>query len=438
MEETMEREGKQVLDRLIRAGHEAYFVGGCVRDKLLGRPLKDIDIATAALPEQVMRLFAKTAPTGLQHGTVTVIMDTYTFEVTTFRKESEYEQYRKPKSVEFISDLNEDLRRRDFTINAMALAADGSTIDPFGGAEDLRSKLIRAVGDPHERFREDALRMLRGIRFACEYGFELEPATWDALIRHAPLLAHVAMERVSAELDKMIEGRAPDRAVDLLHRSGLPRHFKQPIDWPLSAREPLPAPIARGKLERVSGAELRWAALFAGLGMDADAAQTAMKRLKCSGKKTESVAKLLRVDAWMRGKVAAFGGGIGAPAETARPRPLPDETGYEWTALGCVQFGKAAVRDWLSFAAWRAEAMDERGWPPFVRRAADWLERVPVERVTDLNVSGGDVAAELNGKPGPWLGDLLRDLLVDVALGKVPNERTSLLERAKITAKRED
>ena len=240
MTEAMEQKGKEVLLRLMQAGFEAYFVGGCVRDKMLGRRLKDIDIATSALPDQVIALFPRTVPTGLKHGTVTVIIDGHAFEVTTFRKESEYEQFRRPKQVEFISDLHEDLRRRDFTVNAMALDANGRCIDPFGGQEDLRNGQIRCVGNPEERFHEDALRMLRGIRFACEYGFELERLTWEALCRHAPLLVHVAIERVTAELEKMIEGRSPDRAVSLLVESRLLRYLGQPVEWPLAAWEQAP------------------------------------------------------------------------------------------------------------------------------------------------------------------------------------------------------
>lgn len=430
MSEQMEREGKQVLARLGEAGYEAYFVGGCVRDKLLGRPLKDIDIATSALPEQVMSLFPRTAPTGLQHGTVTVIMERHTFEVTTFRKESEYERFRKPKAVEFISDLNEDLRRRDFTINAMAIAADGRRIDPFGGAADLASKRIRAVGDPLERFHEDALRMLRGIRFACEYGFEMEPDTWDALVRHAPLLAHVAMERVYAELDKMIDGRSPDRAVELLVRSGLPRYFKQSVDWPLAYWPRCPMPIDEGMLARLSGSELRWAALFVLMNMDAASAQEAMQRLKFPGKKSERIVKLLQVNVWMNERIGGDGGNSYAQRALAHV-----EAGFDTVALCCVEFGKPVVRQWLTLAAWREEALSERGWLPFAERAAEWVTDVPVDSVNELAVNGTDIAAELDMRPGPWLGRLLRVLLAEVARRKLPNERTSLIREAKIRIK---
>lgn len=427
---TMEREGKEVLHRLGQAGYEAYFVGGCVRDKLLGRPLKDIDIATSALPDDVMRLFARTAPTGLQHGTVTVIMERHTFEVTTFRKESEYEQFRRPKEVEFISDLNEDLRRRDFTINAMALDADGATIDPFGGADDLAAGRIRCVGNPMERFHEDALRMLRGIRFACEYGFELEADTWSGLVRHAPLLVHVAMERVCAELDKMIEGRAPDRAVRLLVRSGLPRHFKQPIDWPLSVWERCPETFERESLLKVDGPLLRWTALFILMGMDSVRAKEAMKRLKFAGKKSDTILKLLQSNAWMEERL----GHVCYPDNTSVNN---DETGFELMADCCVTFGKRIVLEWLSLAAWQTDVLGGDRFIPFVERGRVWVKRVPVDQVSELNISGSDLAEELRMKPGPWLGRVLQQLLADTARLRLPNEGSALLQQAKLLVKQE-
>ncbi|WP_394297943.1 CCA tRNA nucleotidyltransferase, partial [Gordoniibacillus kamchatkensis] len=215
-----------MLRTLTEAGYEAYFVGGCVRDRLLGVPVKDMDIATSALPAQVMSLFVRTVPTGLQHGTVTVILEGHTFEVTTFRTESGYVDYRRPQTVEYVTSLEEDLRRRDFTMNAMAMDAEGNVCDPFGGREDLARGVLRCVGEAEQRFGEDALRMLRCIRFAAAYGLEVEAGTWAALREQAPLLRHIAMERCRAELERMVEGPAPVRALRLLADSGLWRHFK--------------------------------------------------------------------------------------------------------------------------------------------------------------------------------------------------------------------
>ncbi|MEC0064418.1 CCA tRNA nucleotidyltransferase, partial [Paenibacillus thiaminolyticus] len=228
-EELLYAESKQVMRQLLDMGHEAYIVGGSVRDRLLGRPIGDIDIATSALPEQVMALFRRVVPTGLAHGTVTVVMDHYTYEVTTFRKESAYEDHRRPEEVEFIDDLEEDLRRRDFTINAMALDIEGRLRDPFGGRADLERGLIRCVGDPETRFREDALRMLRGVRFASLLGGRIAKSTWRALLRQRETLRYVAMERVRDELWKLTAGANPARGWAMLARSGLLRYAKEPL-----------------------------------------------------------------------------------------------------------------------------------------------------------------------------------------------------------------
>ena len=220
---------RQIIDRLEEYGYEAYFVGGFVRDRLLNKPIKDIDIATSAMPDAVLKLFKRAEPTGLQHGTVTVILEGTPFEVTTFRSESGYTDHRRPDQVAFITDLREDLSRRDFTINAMALDRSMQLIDPFGGELDLLAKLLRCVGDARERFDEDALRMLRCIRFAAEYCLEIEQATWDAILLHQQAIRNVATERVRVELERIIEGSSPERGVALLVQSGLSAYFQVPL-----------------------------------------------------------------------------------------------------------------------------------------------------------------------------------------------------------------
>ena len=165
---------KKIIFRLEAEGFSAFMVGGCVRDILMGRAPKDWDVATSASPGEVQRLFEKTVPTGERHGTVTVILDGGKAEVTTFRSESAYSDHRRPDSVTFVSDLKEDLKRRDFTINAMAMRADGTVMDYFGGGADLKAGIIRCVGEARERFEEDALRMLRALRFSAELGFEID------------------------------------------------------------------------------------------------------------------------------------------------------------------------------------------------------------------------------------------------------------------------
>ncbi|MEL3972664.1 CCA tRNA nucleotidyltransferase [Rossellomorea oryzaecorticis] len=213
-----------LLKRIEQAGFQAYFVGGSVRDYLLGRPINDVDIATSAYPGEIKDIFPRTADIGIEHGTVLVIEETGEYEITTFRTESGYGDYRRPDKVEFIRSLEDDLRRRDFTMNSLAMDAEGVIYDPFEGQADIKHKIIRTVGKPSDRFSEDALRMLRGIRFVSQLGFELEPSTLMSLKSHSSLLSHIAVERKAMEFEKMIGGDFREKAMQLLLHSTL---FKQ-------------------------------------------------------------------------------------------------------------------------------------------------------------------------------------------------------------------
>jgi len=196
--------GQKILKSLNQAGYEAYFVGGMVRDILLGRCLYDIDIATSASPEVVLDLFPNTKATGVHYGVVTVITEGMAIEVATFRQEDNYSNHRHPDQVVFTKSLTADLIRRDFTINAMALGQDGVIIDPFNGQADLQAKVIRAVGDPKKRFSEDALRILRGVRFVSQLGFDIEAKTLMAMRENRALLADLSFERIKKELERMM------------------------------------------------------------------------------------------------------------------------------------------------------------------------------------------------------------------------------------------
>lgn len=198
-----------ILKVLQDNGHEAYIVGGCVRDSIMGRTPEDWDVTTSASPQQVKALFPKTIDTGIEHGTVTVMIDKEGFEVTTYRIDGAYEDNRHPKDVVFTSNLLEDLKRRDFTINAMAYSPVSGLVDEFGGIEDLRNKTIRCVGDPRERFGEDALRMMRAVRFAAQLGFALEDSVREAIREMADSLDHISAERIQVELVKILTSQNP-------------------------------------------------------------------------------------------------------------------------------------------------------------------------------------------------------------------------------------
>ena len=193
---------RKILKKLAQAGFEGYAVGGCVRDSLLGREPHDWDVTTAARPEEVKKVFAdgRIIDTGLKHGTVTLLTDSGPVEITTFRTEGIYSDSRHPDRVSFVADVHEDLSRRDFTVNAMAYSPDRGLRDDFGGQEDLRAGVLRCVGDPDRRFREDALRILRAARFAARYGFRIEEATAAAMLRNRELMLRLSPERVFAEL----------------------------------------------------------------------------------------------------------------------------------------------------------------------------------------------------------------------------------------------
>ncbi|WP_455148461.1 CCA tRNA nucleotidyltransferase [Clostridium sp.] len=201
---------EEILGKLREHGYEAFAVGGCVRDAILGRIPGDWDITTSAHPEEVKQVFGHTIDTGLQHGTVTVMRDHIGYEITTYRIDGEYEDGRHPKEVVFTAELREDLRRRDFTINAMAYSHETGIVDIFGGIEDLAARRIRCVGDAGERFTEDALRILRAVRFSAQLGFSIEEMTWQALCELAPSLVHVSKERVQVELTKTLLSDRPE------------------------------------------------------------------------------------------------------------------------------------------------------------------------------------------------------------------------------------
>nr|WP_246281305.1 CCA tRNA nucleotidyltransferase [Saccharibacillus qingshengii] len=391
----------EILRTLEQAGHTACWVGGCVRDELIGRPVNDMDIATSARPEEVTELFARTVPTGIEHGTVTVVVEKIPFEVTTFRTETDYKDFRRPDEVTFVRSLDEDLQRRDFTMNAIARKLGGEYVDPYGGRADLELGVIRCVGEARERFREDALRMLRGVRFACVFGFDFEPKTWEALLELRGNMIHIAAERIRAELEKMIGGPNPAEGLRLMAQSALlaeakilmkPQALEQARPARLDALPPQPA-------------ELRWAALLQGLGVTGGEAENLLKSWTFSGGFSKSAAALLRIDERME----AAGG-----AET------------RLVFIRCVlDFGRKAAETWLTYRFALAEA-DKLPAARF-EQAAEWLAAIPAESPRELALGGNDIAGQLNRAPGPWLGALIRRLLEAAALGEIANEREALL-----------
>ncbi len=287
----------KILNKLNENGFEAYVVGGCVRDKLMGKEPNDWDIATCALPEDIKKIFAKTVDTGIKHGTVTVIFDDKQFEVTTFRTDGDYTDRRRPDYVTFTKVLEPDLSRRDFTINSMAYNPGTGLIDLFGGLEDLRLKRVRTVGNPNERFREDALRMLRAIRFAAQLEFNIEHETFMSVKRNSALIRYISMERINGEISKILLSASPEK-INLLFETGLMNHI-----IPEFCNEELYA--AGDERRRIFDAlartenilHIRWTVLLSGLCPKDRVAKASsiMKRLRYDNKSIKRTVHLLKL-----------------------------------------------------------------------------------------------------------------------------------------------
>ena len=283
----MDEGAAELLDTLHRAGYAAYVVGGCVRDSLLGLTPHDWDLCTSALPQQGMELFGeeKCIPTGLQHGTVTVKQGGGLYEITTFRTEGTYTDGRHPDEVHFVPDVREDLARRDFTINAMAYNAKEGLIDPFGGQADLQSGILRAVGVPHQRFTEDALRILRLYRFAARFGFAIDPPTAQAAQELCAHLDCVSVERIDEELAKLLSAPAPAAYLDEKILSVVLPELSPEA---LAAVKPVVDACPAGE----QALPVRLAALLLSLGEDGT--RRTLRRLRCSNACIEETAVLVR------------------------------------------------------------------------------------------------------------------------------------------------
>jgi len=392
-----------VLEKLERAGYEAALVGGCVRDRLMGRAPGDYDITTSAAPEETQQVFAdeRVILTGLKHGTVTVLRDGMPMEITSFRQDGEYTDMRRPDSVRFTRSLREDVIRRDFTMNALAWEQDKGLIDHTGGAEDIRRGLIRAVGDPNRRFTEDALRILRAVRFSAQLGFAIEKETERALFALHGNIGRIAAERVRVELEKLLPGKDAPRVLSRYRDILRPRIWGgegiSDGQWEESVRlvEAL-QPFSEGKHL------LLWAAWLRPLG--AKGAAQALRALKAENAAVTGVQKRLEI---------AQG---------------PMETMYQMRCLA-GDHGTQAVRDAVLMRF--AFAPEER------EQALGLLDTIARESLpctlAELAIDGKDLLAI--GVRGKAIGDTLAELLDRVRANCLKNEKNALLETAKTCKK---
>ena len=434
MKLTLDPGAAALLDALHAAGYAAYAVGGCVRDSLLGRTAHDWDLCTSALPQQVMELFGteQCIPTGLQHGTVTIKYGGQLYETTTFRTEGSYTDGRHPDAVQFVPDVREDLARRDFTINAMAYNEAEGLVDPFGGQADLQNGLLRAVGEPQQRFTEDALRILRLYRFAARFGFALDAATARAARQLALHLDCISAERIQEELAKLLAAPQPGA---YLEPAVLAVVLPELTPAALEAAKPVVDACPAGE----ENLPVRWAALLGTLG-EADTRRV-LKRLRCSNACIEETAVLVRETAG-EGVCGSFLLGHESGHSIARPTACGSRVPPQRTVLGetPAHAGEVAIR-WLLgryglctverlcalCAALHPQAASECA---LAAQRARQLEADGVCcRVRQLAVNGRDLMAA--GIPaGPALRRVLETLLDGVIRAEYPNEKPALLAAA--------
>ena len=394
--------GKKIINTLNNSGYEAYFVGGFVRDYILGRKINDIDIATDAKPETVMNIFKKTIPTGLKHGTVMVIIENFPYEVTTFRAEGEYLDFRHPENVQFVTSLYQDLSRRDFTMNAIVMDLNERIIDPFNGIDALNNKLITAVGNANERFLEDPLRMLRAIRFAAQLNFSISKETWNALIANSKFIKHIAAERIKAELDKIMDSERPDIGIKLIHESELINHFKAINGIDINKIDlRLVLPLLREK----NDSSVRWALYLKNLSNIER--QHFFKQLRFSKKEKNEIINLL--DAY---ELLVKG----LSTNNIKKCLITFDKKYCINAIFLLSILKQISLPERKKAEQKMELINNN---------------LTAKEIKDLAITGKDLIETFHDSGGPWVKEILEQLFKSVIYDELPNDRIHLIDKAK-------
>lgn len=377
-----------VLQLIENAGFEAYFVGGSVRDHILGREISDVDIATSALPEELKQIFPKTNDVGIEHGTILIHYKGCHYEATTFRSEQNYSDFRRPDKVSFIRSLNEDLQRRDFTMNAIAMDKEGNIIDPFAGKEAINKKEIVTVGNPDERFGEDALRMLRAVRFQSQLSFSIEKYTLESLSAHCHLLENIAVERKTVEFEKLLMGPNRSKAVQLLANSGMIQYLpglKGHSDGVKRFSK-----LLREKIHLVES----WVLLVFELRLKDKEIDGFLREWKLP---VQKIKRIKQIHSWLVLRLE-----------------------NEWN-LEMVY--NAGLEDAISTEIVYASIKSISGSTETIR---ELHERLPIKHRKELNVTGNDVMSWLNRHPGPWLREILEEIERSVIYGVVPNEKEKI------------
>ncbi len=385
------KKASSIIETLKHQGHEAYFVGGSVRDLIIDRPIGDIDIATSALPEEVMAIFPRHVPVGLEHGTVIVVENGEPYEVTTFRTESEYEDFRRPSSVQFVRSLEEDLKRRDFTMNAIAMTEEGKMVDLFAGQEAIQKREIVTVGNAADRFQEDALRMMRGIRFVSTLGFSLETKTKQAIETYGHLLEHIAIERITVEFEKLLTGTYCVKALKELVETKLFSHLPY-----LQMSEEKLLKTTQYKWDSFEADIEAWAFFLYCIGEEHPA--VFLRQWKFSNKKIKDIVAVLL---------------------TIRKRKEKD-----WDTVFLYKTGIHIAE----MAERVYEAMIESYDHTAVNRVQTLFQALPIKNRQEMNVTGNDLLNWASKKPGPWVAEMIQKIEEAIVQGNVVNEKECIRE----------
>ena len=381
------QEALPILEKIRKAGYEAYFVGGSVRDAILGRPIHDVDIASSSYPEETKAIFERTIDVGIEHGTVLVLENHREYEITTFRTEDVYVDFRRPSSVTFVRSLEEDLKRRDFTVNAFALSEEGEIIDLFNGLEDLETRILRAVGEATERFNEDALRIMRGFRFQASLGFDIEEETFKAMTDCAPLLEKISVERIFIELDKLL----------------LAPFWRKGLEGLIASQSYPYLPLlknARGSLEKFfdfamdytfTSSEQAWAALL--LTMEDQAPQAFLKKWKTSRDFAKKVEQLVEI--------------------------------YQLRLMGSLN-RRDVYRYDKSLLLSAEELRQAHGLPVDFQVIEELYDSLAIHDKHEIVVNGGILMKEYGLKPGPGLGQVLSAVEWTIVDGELENDKEAI------------
>ncbi len=429
---------KQIIEKLNKEGYEAYAVGGCVRDSLLGRVPNDWDITTSATPQEIKAVFRRTVDTGIKHGTVTVLLGKEGYEVTTFRIDGEYSDHRRPDGVTFTRELSEDLLRRDFTINAMAYNDETGVVDLYGGTEDLENGIIRCVGNPDERFDEDALRIMRAVRFAAQLDFSIDEATRDAAEKHALDLKNVSAERIETELTKLLVSGHPEKILDM-YEMGITAIVLPEFDRMIETPQNTPYHIydvGRHTVEVIKNVPatkvMRYAALLHDTGKvesrttDASGRDHFKGHSVISEKIADGVLRRLRMDndtiRDVKKIVFWHDYGIKGDISVKSVRKMLSQMGEDYFD-SYVQIRKADISGQSNYNLDASMRILEQivGYHDEIMREGNALS------IGDLAVSGKDLI-EMGIKPGPDMGRILRELLDKVLEEPSMNDKQKLME----------